>query len=205
LFYTQLEAPFKNKAESRAMIQEVKQWIDEIQILQKKLTEAAQERDEAFASAAKWRSLYETEAKQRRIEANLARQNANALKAEIQQLQELPMTSLENDRTPKIRQAVQQVRGEDLKAKLIQALVERDRLAQALKTEQAKHAQTRQTLTTTLGDTVEHLTQKRAVRHKHEQAEVQRQTVVITHETVQPSTKTPLLALPPTNSVQSRS
>jgi hypothetical protein len=196
------------------MIQEVKQWIDEIQILQKKLTEAAQERDEAFASAAKWRSLYETEAKQRRIEANLARQNANALKAEIQQLQELPMTSFEDVRSPKTQQAAQQkviqqavlnVRGEDLKAKLIQALVERDRLAQALKTEQVKHTQTRQALTTILGDTVEHLTQERTVRHKHEQSEVQRQTVAITHETVQPQSKNPLLALPPTNSAQSRS
>jgi hypothetical protein len=211
LFYTQLEAPFKNKAESRAMIQDVKQWIDEIQILQKKLTEAAQERDEAFASAAKWRTLYETEAKQRRTEANLARQNANALKVEIQQLQELPMTSCERseipvrDQTSKIQQAVQQMRDEDLKAKLIQALVERDRLAQALKTEQAHHAQTRQALTTILGDTVEHLTQERAAHHKHEQAEVQRQTVAITHETVPSQSKTPLLALPPTNSAQSLS
>lgn len=158
------------------MIQEVKQWIDEIQILQQKLTEAVQEREEAFASAAKWRSLYETEAKQRRIEAKLARQNANALKAKIQQLQELPIAGFESND-----------------------------LAQALRAEQAKHTQTRYALTTALGDTIENLTQQRAARHKHEQAEVQRQTVVITHETVQSSAKTPLLALPPTNSAQSQS
>ena len=196
------------------MIQEVKQWIDEIQILQQKLTEAAQEREEAFASAAKWRSLYETEARQRRTEANLAQQNANVLKAEIRQFQELPTMSFEDGRSPKIQQTdqqkaiqqtVQQVRDEDLKAKLTQALVERDRLAQALRAEQANHTQTRQALTTALGDTVEHLTQERANRYKHEQAEVQRQTVVITHETVQPQPKTPLLALPPTNLAQSQS
>ncbi len=196
------------------MIQEVKQWIDEIQILQKKLTEAVQERQEAFASAAKWRSLYETEAQQRRTEANLARQNANALKVEIQQMQELPTISFEDGRSPKIQQAdqqkaiqqeVQQVSNAELKAKLIQAVGARDRLAQALRAEQAYHAQTRQALTTILGDTVEHLTQERATRHKHEQAEVQRQTVVITHETVQPQSKNPLLALPPTNSAQSQS
>jgi len=195
------------------MIQEVKQWIDEIQILQQKLTEANQEREEAFASAARWRSLYETEAKQRRTEANLTRLNANALKAEIQQLQALPMAGFEGDRseppangsTPKIQQALQQVRDEDLKAQLMKAWVERDRLAQALKAEQANHTQTRQALTSALGDTVEHLTQERAARHQHEQAEMQRQTVVITHETVQPLPKTPLLALPPTNLAQSQS
>jgi len=195
------------------MIQEVKQWIDEIQILQQKLTEANQEREEAFASAARWRSLYETEAKQRRTEANLTRLNANALKAEIQQLQALPMAGFEGDRseppangsTPKIQQALQQVRDEDLKAQLMKAWVERDRLAQALKVEQANHTQTRQALTSALGDTVEHLTQERAARHQHEQAEMQRQTVVITHETIQPLPKTPLLALPPTNLAQSQS
>jgi len=195
------------------MIQEVKQWIDEIQILQQKLTKANQEREEAFASAARWRSLYETEAKQRRTEANLTRLNANALKAEIQQLQALPMAGFEGDRseppangsTPKIQQALQQVRDEDLKAQLMKAWVERDRLAQALKAEQANHTQTRQALTSALGDTVEHLTQERAARHQHEQAEMQRQTVVITHETVQPLPKTPLLALPPTNLAQSQS
>lgn len=198
------------------MIQEVKQWIDEIQILQKKLAEAAQEREEAFASAAKWRSLYETEAKQRRNEASLARQNANLLKIEVQQLQELPAVGFEGnpkihteDRTPETQQTFSQIGKssdsvEDLKAKLTQAWVERDRLIQALKAEQANHAQTRYALTTALGDTIENLTQERATRHKHEQAEVQRQTVIITHETVQPLPKNPSLALPPTNLAQSQ-
>ncbi|MBW4515526.1 MAG: hypothetical protein KME11_09900 [Timaviella obliquedivisa GSE-PSE-MK23-08B] len=201
------------------MIQEVKQWIDEIQILQKKLTEAAQEREEAFASAAKWHNLYETEAKQRRAEANLARQNVNVLKAEIQQLQESPMIGFEGNfetsgviknRLPEIQEAVQQTAkslqsSDDLQAQLMQAWVERDRLAQALKAEQANHAQTRQALTTALGDTIEYLNRERTNRYQTEQAEIQRQTVVITHETVQPQSKTPSLALPPTSLAQSRS
>jgi hypothetical protein len=237
LFYTQLEKPLKNKAEIEAMIQEVKQWVDEIQILQKKLTEAAQEREEAFASAAKWRSLYETEAKQRRIEADLARQNANALKVEIQQLQEMPLMDFEGNcdtfsrsHTHKIQSAAQQTSQSqtsqsqadqsqadqsqadqsgdsvaDLKAKLMQAWVDCDRLIQALKAEQAQHTQTRHALTTALGDTIEHLTQQRAAHHKDEQAEIQRQTVVITHETIQSLPKNPSLALPPTSLAQSRS
>lgn len=213
------------------MIQEVKQWIDEIQILQKKLTEAAQEREEAFASAAKWRSLYETEAKQRRTEADLARQNTNALKVEIQQLQELPLMGFEDNsetsthRTLEIQSAAQQTvhsqaspsqvtqsqaapSGEsiaDLKAKLMQAWVERDRLIQALKAEQSNHTQTRQALTTALGDTIEHLTQERSAHQKDQQAEIQRQTVVITHETIQSLPKNPSLALPPTSLPQSQS
>lgn len=197
------------------MIQEVKQWIDEIQILQQKLTEAVQEREEAFASAAKWRILYETEANQRRTEANLARQNANTLKTEIQQLQ-LPMMGFDSKpefargHSPEIQQAAQQIEKpvngiEDLKAKLLQAGVERDRLIQALKDEQAHHTQTRQALTTALGDTIENLTRERAARHQNQQAEIQRQTVVITHETVQPQSKTPSPALPPTNLAQSQS
>jgi hypothetical protein len=198
--------PFKGK--NKAMIQEVKQWIDEIQILQQKLTEANQEREEAFASAAKWRNLYETEAKQRRAETNLARQNANALKAEIHHLQESPiLDDAQNFSTnrPTLPESLQHLGANELKAKLTQALVERDRLNQALKNEQASHAQTRHALTTALGDTIDRLTQERAARHKDEQAEVKRQTVVITHETVQPQPKNPLLALPPTDLAQSRS
>ncbi len=194
------------------MIQEVKQWIDEIQILQKKLTEAAQEREEAFASAAKWRSLYETEAKQRRTEADLARQNTNALKVEIQQLQELPLMGFEDNSetfTKSSTLEIQAVKSRDsvvdLKAKLMEAWVERDRLIQALKAEQKNHAQTRQALTTALGDTIEHLTQERSAHQKDQQAEIQRQTVVITHETIQSLPKNPSLALPPTSLPQSQS
>jgi len=222
LFYTHLEKRLKNKAEIEAMIQEVKQWIDEIQILQKKLTEATQEREEAFASAAKWRSLYETEAKQRRTEADLARQNANALKVEIQQLQELPLMDFEGNSEPstpsralEIQLAAQQAvhsqkdqPGDSiavLKAKLMQAWVDRDRLMQALKAEQASHTQTRQALTTALGDAIEHLTHERSVLQKDQQAEIQRQTVVITHETIQSLPKNPSLALPPTSLPQSQS
>jgi hypothetical protein len=211
LFYTQREKPLKNKAEIKAMIQEVKQWIDEIQILQKKLTEAAQEREEAFASAAKWRSLYETEAKQRRTEADLARQNTNALKVEIQQLQE-PLMGFEDNSetfTKSSTLEIQAVKSRDsvvdLKAKLMEAWVERDRLIHALKAEQKNHTQTRQALTTALGDTIEHLTQERSAHQKDQQAEIQRQTVVITHETIQSLPKNPSLALPPTSLPQSQS
>ncbi len=66
------------------MTQDVRQWLGEIKHLQQKLAEAHKERDEAFASAANWRHLYETEAKQRRTEAALMQQSIDALKAELE-------------------------------------------------------------------------------------------------------------------------
>jgi hypothetical protein len=177
------------------MIQEVKQWIDEIQILQQKLAEAHQERDEAFASAAKWRDRYETESKQRRTDANLAKQTVNALKVEIHELQTVFIPE-DNTHLPEIQAVVGQLQDvKDLQAKLAKALLETDRLTHALKAEQASHTETRKALTTALGDTVECLTQERSLRLKEEKAEVQRQTVVISHETVQSAARS-LPALP---------
>jgi hypothetical protein len=188
------------------MHQDVRQWIEEIQILQQKLTEAHQERDEAFSSAAKWRNLYETEAKQRRTDANLAKQSANALRSELRSLQELHMPSDHPNHLPEIQAAVDQIQDITvLQAKLAQALLESDRLTHALKAEQSSHTETRKALTTALGDTVDRLTQERAHRQQEEKATVQRQTVFITHETVQPALKSPLLALPSTDLEQSPS
>jgi hypothetical protein len=188
------------------MHQDVRQWLDEIQILQQRLTEAHQERDEAFASAAKWRNLYETEAKQRRADATLAKQTANHLRSEIRSLQELHVPNDHPDHLPEIQAAVNQIDNvQDLQAKLAQALLESDRLTHALKAEQASHTETRRALTTALGDTVDRLTQVRADRQGEEQAAVERQTVFITHETVRPALKSPSLALPPPGSEQSLS
>lgn len=148
------------------MTQDVTQWLTEIKSLQQQLIEARQERDEAYASAANWRKLYETEAKQRRAETNLARQTVDALKAEIQQFQAEPQAELDE---PTIMSAIQQEIEHlqstgVLKEKLAAVLIERDRLAQALKLEQAQHAQTRKSLTTALGDTVDMLTKERSAQ-----------------------------------------
>jgi predicted nuclease with TOPRIM domain len=50
---------------------------------------------------------------------------------------------------------------EELKAKLKEVMVERDRLIDQLKTEQANHAQTRKSLTAVIGDTMDQLTKER--------------------------------------------
>jgi hypothetical protein len=50
---------------------------------------------------------------------------------------------------------------EELQAKLKEVLVERDRLMDALKIEQANHAQTRKSLTAVIGDTIDQLAKER--------------------------------------------
>ncbi|MCU0565201.1 MAG: hypothetical protein MUF49_01205 [Oculatellaceae cyanobacterium Prado106] len=162
------------------MIQEVRQWIDEIQTLQQKLAQMQQERDEALASANQWRQRYEAEAQQRRAEACLAQQQIQALNAELQQADAIAIhTRMTPAYERQIQQQVQQVQNpEALKEQLVQALVECDRLSQALKQEQTNHAETRQSLTATLGDTVDRLAQAR----KAQQEQSQLKTISVSHE-----------------------
>lgn len=62
---------------------QVQQWLAEIKGLQQKLLEVQQEREQAYASAANWRNLYEIEAKQRRAEAQTSQAAIAALQAEL--------------------------------------------------------------------------------------------------------------------------
>ncbi|UBF28332.1 hypothetical protein K9N68_10875 [Kovacikia minuta CCNUW1] len=145
------------------MTHDVTQWLDEIKTLRQQMTEAQQERDRAFASASNWQRLYETEAQQRRTEANLAQQMIAALKLEIQQLQGGVGSgeSVETTLPTAMRAEVEKLQtSEELRQKLIEVLAERDRLIQALKAEQSNHAQTRKGLTTALGDAIDMLSKK---------------------------------------------
>ena len=148
------------------MSQDVSQWLAEITSLKQQLAEAHRDRDEANAGAAKWRQLYTTEAQQRRIDAKLTQQTIDSLKAEIQQLKGLPLSKLEDSATlPVVRETVDKLQTVDeLKQKLIEVMVERDRLVQDLKQEQANHIQTRKNLTVALGDAIDRLTKEQAAR-----------------------------------------
>lgn len=146
------------------MTQDVQQWLAEIKALQQKLAEARQERDEAYASAANWRSLFDTEAQQRRTEAKQAQQQIQALQAEMQDAKTRPTAV--GSRTV-IEQEVGQIQTvEQLQEKLADALLECGRLTQSLQEEQARHSQTRKSLTTALGDTVDMLTKERSGRER---------------------------------------
>ncbi|BAT55921.1 unknown protein [Nostoc sp. NIES-3756] len=139
------------------------QWLTEIQTLKQQLIEQQQERDAAWESAEKWRKLYNTEAEQRRTDADFFRQTIASLKTEIQQLKGIDGQTLPDAKTSAgVQQELSQIRSvEDLKAKLVDVIKERDRLRQALKTEQENHAQTRKSLTTALGDAIDSLARER--------------------------------------------
>lgn len=148
------------------MTQDVRQWLAEIKNLQQKLDAAHRERDEAYGSAANWRSLYETEAQQRRNDAAVAQQRLDALTAELAQMQSDKLPVLEEGNAPdNLRQQVATLSMEELRATLVQALVECDRLSQALTAEQENHAKTRQELTAALGDTIEQLSRARTFQN----------------------------------------
>ncbi|MEG4997404.1 hypothetical protein [Microcoleus sp. B4-D4] len=154
------------------MAQDVRQWLDEIKRLQQQLTEVSRDRDDAGESAAQWRQLYNTEAEQRRNDAKLTQQSIAAFEAQIEELQSFSPIAPEGEDAGIARQqevAQLQTVGE-LKAKLAEVLEERDRaieqikqLSQALKQEEARHADTSRNLTTALGDAVDLLAKAQTV------------------------------------------
>ncbi|HIK03564.1 MAG TPA: hypothetical protein IGS40_02425 [Trichormus sp. M33_DOE_039] len=139
------------------------QWLAEIESLKQQVVEQQRDRDAAWESAEKWRKLYNTEAEQRRTDADLFRQTIASLKAEIQKLKGIDTGTLPNSpNIPAIQQELAAIKTvEDLKAKLVAVIQERDRLLHALKTEQETHTQTRKSLTTALGDAIDSLAKER--------------------------------------------
>ncbi|MBE9198205.1 MULTISPECIES: hypothetical protein [unclassified Nodularia (in: cyanobacteria)] len=139
------------------------QWLGEIQALKEQLAEQQRDRDTGWESAQKWRKLYNTEAEQRRTDANLAQQAIASLKAEIHKIKGLESGLLVDGKaTTAAQEEIQQIQSlAELQGRLIAIMKERDRLLQALKTEQENHAQTRNSLTTALGDAIDGLTRER--------------------------------------------
>jgi predicted RNase H-like nuclease (RuvC/YqgF family) len=139
------------------------QWLTEIQSLKQQMVEIQNERNTAWESAQKWRKLYNTEAEQRRTDTQLSQQAIASLKADLQKVQGLDSQALPDPTAiTAIQQEIEQLQTvEELKAKLITVIKERDRLLQALKTEQDNHAQTRDNLTTALGDAIDGWTRER--------------------------------------------
>ncbi len=139
------------------------QWLAEIQTLKQQLAEVTKDRDAGWESAEKWRKLYNTESEQRRTDTQLSQQEIASLKAEIQKLRGVE-SGLLDDTTVNAtanEEIAPLTSTEELQGKLLTAIQERDRLKQALKTEQENHEQTRKSLTNALGDAIDRLTQER--------------------------------------------
>jgi cytochrome c556 len=201
------------------MAQDVRQWLDEIKRLQQQLTEMTRDRDEAGESAAQWRQLYNTEAQQRRNDAKLTQQAIATLEAQIDRLPNFSPNSPEGGEAGIARQQeVEQLQTVDeLKAKLVVVLEERDRaleqvkqLTQALKQEAARHAETSKNLTSALGDAVDLLTKAKNPAPEKTETGYSLEIVPVTtgnpgesaieirHNRAQlPPSKNPLLQLPP--------
>jgi hypothetical protein len=147
------------------------QWLTEIQELREQMAGLQSDRDTAWESAQKWRQLYNTEAEQRRTDAQLSQQAIASLKADLHKLRGFEFETLAAETSvTAIQEEIKQLKSmEDLQAKLIAVIKERDRLLQALKTEQDNHAQTRNSLTTALGDAIDSLTRERAAAEKESQ------------------------------------
>ncbi|MEA5602394.1 hypothetical protein [Nostoc sp. UHCC 0252] len=144
------------------------QWLTEIQELKEQMATLQSDRDTGWESAQKWRQLYNTEAEQRRTDAQLSQQAIASLKADLHKLRGLEFETLAAETSvTAIQREIEQLKSvEELQAKLIAVIKERDRLLQALKTEQDSHAQTRNSLTTALGDAIDSLTRERAAAEK---------------------------------------
>jgi chromosome segregation ATPase len=146
------------------MSNDVTQWLAQIKALRQQLADSISDRDAAYESATNWRQLYTNEAQQRRTEARLAQEQLETLKAEIRQLQGDSSRLKRNDpeAASAIEQEIAQLQTvEELQAKLKEIMGERDRLIDALKIEQANHAQTRKSLTAVIGDTIDQLAKER--------------------------------------------
>jgi len=138
------------------MVNEVSQWLAEIQTLQQQLQTLGQERDQAYASAANWRRLYESESEQRRNESERSQSRIRALANELELFKQAPGEGELSHNLEQVLTQVKQVESADeLRSRLIEALTLCDQLSNALKAEQAAHEETRQNLTTALGDTID--------------------------------------------------
>ncbi|MEM7062927.1 MAG: hypothetical protein AAF572_07175 [Cyanobacteria bacterium P01_B01_bin.77] len=138
------------------MVNEVSQWLAEIQNLQQQLKDLGQERDQAYASAANWRRLYESESEQRRNASARSQMRIRALANELEVFKQAPSQGEPSRNLEQVLAQVTQVESVDeLRSQLTNALTLCDQLSNALKTEQAAHEETRQNLTTALGDTID--------------------------------------------------
>lgn len=107
------------------------------------------ERDQAQASAKRWRRLYEVEAQQRQKESDEAEQTIQSLRAEVQRLCQF------SGGAPMLMSSPGQSEGGasgHVHNQIADLMAERDQLLQALEQEKQSHEKTKQNLISALGD-----------------------------------------------------
>ena len=142
------------------MTQEVTQWIAEVRSLQRQVAELQQARDQAYASSDNLRRLYEAEAQQRRRDVAIYTEKIKQLHQALAAFQLPPVES-----AGQLAEEIENIRSNrsvaQLQTQLIATTKQCEQLKAMLEAEQSDHAQTRQSLTTALGDAVNLLTKER--------------------------------------------
>lgn len=118
------------------------------------------ERDQAQASAKRWRRLYEVEAQQRQKESEVAEQTIQSLRAEVQRLCQFAGGA------PMLMPSSGESKGGSsthLHNQMADLMAERDQLLQALEQEKQSHEKTKQNLISALGDALGAQKQKRSL------------------------------------------
>jgi predicted nucleic acid-binding Zn-ribbon protein len=138
----------------------VVQWLNEIKLLKQQISDLQQVLETANISVDRWRRLYETEAQQRRQEAQSAQQAIDGLQAQLQSCQ-APAAVPTDPADPELESQLTNLSAEGIKAQLLAMWAERNRLVQALQQEQVAHERTRKELTTALADAMELLSKSR--------------------------------------------
>lgn len=138
-----------------------------VEQLQQELANVRQERDQARWEAANWRKRFETEAQQRRDQSVKAEQEIAALQTQLERLQSpLDPATIHPELLQSLQtEVVAHTDIQDLRSRLLAALVDRQQLLQALTAEQKDHAKTRHSLTNALGDAIEALSRYRQQGH----------------------------------------
>jgi hypothetical protein len=131
------------------------QWLNEVKSLQQQIADLNLELIAATENAHAWRSRYETEGQQRRAEVTAAQQKIAKLDAEIQQLRTQPELDTNLGDSAIALQIEGMLNMNDLKAKLFEVWLDRDRALEAIKSEQLAHEQTRNDLTMALADAMD--------------------------------------------------
>ncbi|MBW4441362.1 MAG: hypothetical protein KME10_09035 [Plectolyngbya sp. WJT66-NPBG17] len=135
-------------------------WLNEVKDLQQQVKAAQAAEQSAHASADNWRKRYEIEAEQRRAETQAMQNTIAEFRAELDRLKNQPQAS-----ETEIQTEIDQLQTvSKLQAKLIEVWSDRNQLAQDLHTEKISHTQTRNNLTTALGDTVDMLSKLKEPR-----------------------------------------
>ncbi|MGD1715514.1 hypothetical protein [Hydrocoleum sp. CS-953] len=158
------------------MTQDITPWLNEIKALQQKIVELQTELNAAQDSASQWRQLYNTEAQQRRNEAQQSQETIDNLKTKVQKLQKgFSLVKGDGDETlTTIEQEIEHLQTlAEFKAKILEVSQERDRavrevqkLTTTLKQEQTNHANTRKSLTNALADAVDLLAKAKVTKQE---------------------------------------